>query len=164
MHCVPRLQLTKEATTIAVKPIPEGSHTVTPYLMVQGASKLIDFLKQAFKAEEIHRFTFPDGTVMHAQVRIGDSMVMMSEARAEHEPMPTMIYLYVEDVDTVYKRALQAGAISLREPTNEFYGDRSGGIKAASGNQWWIGTHIEDVSPRELEKRAEAFMKQQRRG
>ena len=145
---------------MAVKPIPEGFHTVTPYLMVQGASKLIDFLKQAFEAEEIYRQTMPDGTIMHAQFRMGDSMVMMSEASGKYEPMPTMIYLYVEDVDTVYNRALQAGATSLREPTDEFYGDRSGGVKDVSGNQWWIGTHIEDVSPEEMEKRTEAFMKQ----
>src|SRR5713226_9740511 len=102
-------QITKEVTTMTVKPIPEGFHTMTPYLMVQGASKLIDFLKQAFGAEEILRMARPDGAIMHAEVRIGDSIVMMSEASGEHEPMPTMIYLYVEDVDTVYNRALQAG-------------------------------------------------------
>ena len=147
---------------MAVKPIPEGFHTVTPYLIVQGASKLIDFLKQAFEAEEIYRQNMPDGTVMHAQVRIGDSMLMMSDATSQHKPMPSMIYLYVEDVDAVYNRALKAGATSLREPTNEFYGDRSGGVKDFAGNQWWIGTHIEDVSPEEIEKRAEEFMKQKR--
>jgi PhnB protein len=150
-----------EVTTMAVKPIPEGFHTVTPYLMVQGASKLIDFLKQAFGAKEILRMARPDGAIMHAEVKIGDSIVMMSEASGEHGPMPTMIYLYVEDVDTIYNRALQAGATSLREPTDEFYGDRSGGVKDPSGNQWWIGTHIEDVSPQELKKRAEAFFKKQ---
>jgi PhnB protein len=146
---------------MTIKPIPEGFHTVTPYLMVQGASKLIDFLKQAFGAEEIFRMARPDGAIMHAEVRIGDSIVMMSEAMAEHGPMPTMIYLYVEDVDTVYNRALRAGATSLREPTDEFYGDRSGGVKDASGNQWWIATHKEDVPFEELKKRAEAFFKKQ---
>ena len=147
---------------MAVKPIPEGFHTVTPYLIVQGASKLIDFLKQAFEAEEIYRQNMPDGTVMHAQVRIGDSMLMMSDATSQHKPMPSMIYLYVEDVDAVYNRALKAGATSLRKPTDEFYGDRSGGVKDQFGNQWWIGTHIEDVSPEEMEKRAEELMKQKR--
>jgi uncharacterized glyoxalase superfamily protein PhnB len=147
---------------MAVKPIPEGFHTVTPYLMVEGASKLIDFLKQAFEAEEIYRQNMPDGTVMHAQVRIGDSMLMMSDATSQYEPMPTMIYLYVEDVDAVYNRALKAGATSLREPTAEFYGDRSGGVKDQFGNQWWIGTHIEDVSPEEMERRAEVYMKHKR--
>lgn len=147
---------------MAVKPIPEGFHTVTPYLIVQGASKLIDFLKQAFEAEEIYRQNMPDGTVMHAQVRMGDSMLMMSDATSQHKPMPSMIYLYVEDVDAVYNRALKAGATSLRKPTDEFYGDRSGGVKDQFGNQWWIGTHIEDVSPEEIEKRAEEFMKQKR--
>jgi uncharacterized glyoxalase superfamily protein PhnB len=147
---------------MAVKPIPEGFHTVTPYLIVQGASKLIDFLKQAFEAEEIYRQNMPDGTVMHAQVRIGDSMLMMSDATSQHKPMPSMIYLYVEDVDAVYNRALKAGATSLRKPTDEFYGDRSGGVKHQFGNQWWIGTHIEDVPPEEMEKRAEELMKQKR--
>jgi uncharacterized glyoxalase superfamily protein PhnB len=147
---------------MAVKPIPEGFHTVTPYLMVEEASKLIDFLKQAFEAEEIYRQNMPDGTVMHAQVRIGDSMLMMSDATSQHKPMPSMIYLYVEDVDAVYNRALKAGATSLRKPTDEFYGDRSGGVKDQFGNQWWIGTHIEDVSPEEMEKRADEFMKQKR--
>lgn len=147
---------------MAVKPIPEGFHTVTPYLMVEGASKLIDFLRRAFEAKEIYRQNMPDGTVMHAQVRIGDSMLMMSDATSQHKPMPSMIYLYVEDVDAVYNRALKAGATSLRKPTDEFYGDRSGGVKDQFGNQWWIGTHIEDVSPEEVEKRADEFMKQKR--
>lgn len=147
---------------MAVKPIPEGFHTVTPYLMVQEASKLIDFLKQAFEAEEIYRQNMPDGTVMHAQLRIGDSMLMMSDATSQHKPMPSMIYLYVEDVDAVYNRALKAGATSLRKPTDEFYGDRSGGVKDQFGNQWRIGTHIEDVPPEEMEKRAEELMKQKR--
>ena len=147
---------------MAVKPIPEGYHTVTPYLTVQGAAKLVDFLKQAFGAEEIFRTTGPDGTIRHAEVRIGDSVVMMAEPRGEWKPMPGAIYLYVNDTDAAYKRALQAGATSLMEPADQFYGDRSAGVKDPVGNHWWIATHIEDVPPAELAKREEAFMKQQR--
>ncbi len=145
---------------MAVKPIPDGYHTVTPYLTVQGVPKLIDFLKQAFEAQEIERMTQPDGTIGHAEVRIGDSVVMMGEARDEWKPMPSGIYLYVNDTDAVYKRALQAGATSIMEPADQFYGDRSAGVKDSSGNHWWIATHKEDVPPAELKKRAQAAMKQ----
>ncbi len=145
---------------MAVKPIPDGYHTVTPYLTVQRAAKLIEFLQQAFEAREIERMTQPDGTIRHAEVRIGDSVVMMSESGGEREPMPSAIYLYVNDTDAVYKRALQAGATSLMEPADQFYGDRSAGVKDLSGNYWWIATHKEDVPPEELKKRAEAARKQ----
>ena len=111
-----------------VKPIPEGHHTVTSYLVVREAAQLIDFMKQAFGAEEIRRFTLPDGSIMHAEVRIGDSMVMLGEAGGEYAPMPAMLHLYVEDVDAVYQQALQAGAISLREPADQPDGDRRGGV------------------------------------
>jgi len=150
----------KEEATLAVKPIPDGYHTVTPYLTVQGVPKLIDFLTQAFEAQEIERMTQPDGTIGHAEVRIGDSVVMMGEARDEWKPMPSGIYLYVNDTDAVYKRALQAGATSIMEPADQFYGDRSAGVKDSSGNHWWIATHKEDVPPAELKKRAQAAMKQ----
>jgi PhnB protein len=146
-----------------VKPIPDGYHTVTPYLIVQGVAGLIDFLKQAFDAKEEHRTAMPDGTVMHAQVRIGDSAVMMGQAPGAHTPMPSAIYLYVPDADAVYRRALAAGATSIMEPADQFYGDRNAGVKDPSGNHWWIATHKEDVSPEELQKRAEARMKQQPR-
>jgi PhnB protein len=146
---------------MAVKPIPDGFHSVTPYLMVQGVAALIDFLKQAFGAEEIFRMPRPDGAIMHAEVKIGDSMIMMGEAMGEHEPMPGSIYLYVSDTDAVYHRALQAGATTVMEPGDQFWGDRQGGIKDPVGNHWWIATHKEDVSPEELAKRAEAYMAQQ---
>jgi uncharacterized glyoxalase superfamily protein PhnB len=144
---------------MTVKPIPEGYHTVTPYLVVQGAAQLIDFLKQAFAAEEIQRMTRPDGSIGHAEVRIGDSRVMLGEAGGEFKPMPAMLHLYMEDADAVYQRALLAGATSLREPVDEFYGDRMAGVKDQFGNQWWIATHIEDVSPEEMVRRQEVFMK-----
>jgi PhnB protein len=147
---------------MAVKPIPEGYHTVTPYLTVQGAANLIDFLKQAFEAQETERITQPDGAIGHAEVRIGDSIVMMTDAGGERKPMPSGIYLYVNDTDAVYQRALQAGAASIMEPADQFYGDRSAGVQDPSGNHWWIATHKEDVPPEELKKRAKAAMEQRR--
>lgn len=144
---------------MAVKPMPEGYHSVTPYLVVSGVTALIEFLKQAFGAEEIHRMARPDGTVMHGEVRIGGSAIMMGEASGAFEPMPAMIHLYVEDADATYRRALEAGAASVREPTDEFYGDRAGGVKDRFGNQWWIATHVEDVPPDEMARRAQAAMK-----
>jgi PhnB protein len=146
---------------MAAKPIPSGFHTVTPYLTVQGANKLIDFLKQAFDAKEIERMPGPDGTVGHAQLQIGDSMVMMGEASGQMKPMNCMIYLYVNDADALYKRALQAGGTSATEMTDQFYGDRSGAVKDPSGNVWWIATHKEDVPREEMKKRMEAHMQKQ---
>ena len=144
---------------MAVKAIPDGYHTVTPYIVVKGAAKLIDFLKQAFGAELIEKVAQPDGTVMHAAMKIGDSIVMMGEPHGEIEPMPATIYLYVNDTDATYKRALEAGATSTIEPVDQFYGDRNAGVKDPFGNHWWIATHQEDVSSEELKKRSEAHMK-----
>ncbi|HWQ69381.1 MAG TPA: VOC family protein [Patescibacteria group bacterium] len=149
---------------MAAKPIPEGFHTVTSCLNVRGADKLIDFMKQAFDAVEVFRMPRPDGMIGHAQVRIGDSFVMLGEASGECPPMPGTLYLYVNDVDTTYKRALQAGATSQMEPVNQFWGDRHANVKDLCGNHWGIATHQDDVSPEELAKRAEAFWKQQARG
>ncbi|MDX1940383.1 MAG: VOC family protein [Saprospiraceae bacterium] len=143
-----------------VNPIPEGFHTVTPYLLVKDSIALVDFLKKTFDAEEISIMNNPNGTIGHGQMRIGDSMVMLAEARGDYPPMPTMLYLYVEDVDSAYQRGIAAGGKSLREPTDEFYGDRSCGLLDACGNQWWVATHIEDVSPEEMQRR-EALAKNQ---
>lgn len=140
-----------------VEPIPVGFHTVTPFLVVNGAEKLLDFMKTAFSAETIGLMKDPSGKVMHASAKIGNSILMLSDANERMEAMPCMLYLYVEDVDRVFKQALHAGGQSLREPADEFYGDRSAGIKDAWNNQWWIATHIEDVSPEEINKRAEAM-------
>jgi PhnB protein len=146
----------------AVKHIPTGYHSVTPFLVVNGASRLIDFLKQAFDAQEVERMGSPDGTVMHAEVNIGDSRVMISDATGEWSPMPSTLYLYVKDADAVYRKAINAGGNSLREPADQFYGDRNAGVRDPAGNQWWIATHKEDVSPAELQQRAAAM--QQRAG
>ena len=142
---------------MAVNWKPEGYHTVTPYLIGRGTAELIDFLKQSFGAQERERHMRPDGTIMHAEVKIGDSVVMMGEASDEFKPMPTSIHLYLEDVDAAYERAVQAGGKSLREPADQSYGDRSAGVEDASGNQWWLATHVEDVSPEEMQRRQEAM-------
>ena len=146
----------------SVKPIPEGYHTVTPYLVVDGAEKVIRFIKEAFGAQPVFEpMMRPDGKVMHAEFKIGDSVVMISDSSERAQASTAMLYLYVPNVDAVYQRALKAGATSMSEPANMFYGDRSGGVKDAAGNRWHIGTHIEDVAPAELKKRAAEFMKQQ---
>lgn len=147
----------------SVKSIPKGYHTVTPYLINENASRLIEFLKLVFDAEETNRLSGPDGRVMHAELKIGDSMVMMSDASDEWKPMPASIAVYVENVDATYKRALEAGAVSLREPADQFYGDRSAGVKDLAGNHWWIATHLEDVPAEELRLRAEQWMKERTR-
>ena len=139
-----------------VPPIPAGYHTVTPYLIVADAARMIDFMTRAFGAVETGRHTTPDGRVMHAEVRIGDSHVMLGEASGEWKPMPCMLHLWVIDTDATYASAIRAGATSLREPADQFYGDRSGGVLDAEGNQWWISTHVEDVAPDEMQRRMEA--------
>jgi PhnB protein len=145
---------------MSVKPVPKGFHTVTPYLVVAGAASLLDFLKSAFDAKELERHSRPDGVVMHAQVQIGDSIIMLGDPTgAEHEwqkPLKAALYLYVSDCDRMYQNALRAGAKSLQEPADMFYGDRHGGVVDAWGNQWWIATHKEDVSPEEIRRRMTA--------
>lgn len=143
----------------AVSYIPAGYHTVTPYLIVKGAATLVDFLKKVFDGQEIERMTRPDGTIAHAEVRIGDSVVMLGEPSGEWKPMPATLNVYVKDADATYAKALQAGARSLREPTDQFYGDRQSGVTDPVGNCWWIATHVEDVSPDEMKRRAEAAMR-----
>jgi PhnB protein len=135
------------------KPIPEGYHSVTPYLTVQGVRKLMNFMTQAFGAKETFRTNRPDGTVWHAEMQIGDSRVMLGEANEQWKARPSALYLYVEDVDGVYRQAVEAGGKSLGEPATHQYGDRSGGVEDPCGNQWWIATHVEDVSAEEFERR-----------
>jgi uncharacterized glyoxalase superfamily protein PhnB len=141
----------------APEPIPVGYHSVTPFLIVDGAEKLVQYMKAAFNAEIIHVMKEPTGKVMHATAKIGDSIIMLADSNEKMGAMPCMLYLYVEDVDKMYQQALRAGGQSLRQPTDEFYGDRSGGIKDAWGNQWWIATHVEDVSMDEIKRRSDAF-------
>ena len=124
---------------------PEGYHNVTPYLVVQDIEALIAFLKEAFGAEETERVPGPDGTTRHAEVRIGDSVVMMGTSRG-NPPVPDMLYVYTEDVDTVYSRALKAGGESIAQPENQFYGDRTAGVKDSQGNIWYMATRVENLT------------------
>ena len=145
-------------TGAKVNPVPEGHHTVTPFLRVNEAAKLIDFMKQAFRAVVAFRMDGPDGTVMHAELKMGDSFVMIGQAPG-NAGLQSMIHLYVRDTDGVYKNAIAAGATSVREPADQFYGDRSAGVRDFAGNEWWIATHIEDVPQEEIERPMAAMMK-----
>lgn len=148
---------------MAVNPIPEGYHTVTPYLTVPGVARLIDFVKRAFGAEITEGpMTRPDGTIMHVEVRIGDSKVMMGEPTGQFQPMPAMLYVYVKDTDATYLSAMRAGATSLMEPADQFYGDRNAGVEDPCGNRWWIATHKEDVPAEEMARRARQAAAKQR--
>jgi PhnB protein len=145
---------------MSVNPIRKGYRTVTPYLVVEGVPGLLEFLKGAFKAVEISRHLGPGGRVMHAEITIGDSIVMMGEAGGPFPARPSCLYLYTEDTDAAYRASLAAGGKSIQEPADQFYGDRTAGVEDPSGNQWWIATHIEDLSEEEMARRSEAFNKQ----
>lgn len=143
-----------------VNHIPEGCHSITPYLTVRDAARLVEFLKQAFDGIEPARISRPDGTVLHTQVRVGDSLLMIGEPQGQWQPRPSMLYLYVADVDATYRRAIAAGAKSVVEPANMFYGDRHACVKDVADNDWWIATRIEDLSLAQIQERATAFCQQ----
>lgn len=124
----------------------EGAPTIQPYLHPLRAEPVINFLKRAFGAEELGRYTAPDGVIHHATIAIGDSHLEMGEAHGPYQPMKSMFYLYVPNVDAVYRTALAAGAKSMKEPAEQPYGDRVGAVTDAFGNQWWIATHVKDVA------------------
>ncbi|MGN8060218.1 VOC family protein [Ralstonia sp. 22111] len=154
---------------MAVQPIPEGYHSVTPYLSIKGAARAIDFYKQAFGATEIMRMNGPNGTIAHAEIRIGNSPIMLADE------MPNMIcaspdtlqstsvgmMIYVPNVDTVFANALKAGGTEVRPVVDQFYGDRSGTLKDPFGHVWTVSTHVEDVAPDEMAKRMEKWTKEQ---
>ena len=135
---------------------PHGYHNVTPTLCVPGAAKLIAFLEEVFQAEEIERYLGPDGAIMHAELRIGDSIIMVGEPFLG--PMPASLYVYVGDVEAAYGRALRSGATSLAEPEDQFHGARTARVKDPFGNVWAIATQIEDVSREEARRRFDALM------
>lgn len=135
------------ATAKGASYIPQGMHAVTVYLHPLRAEPVIGFLKRAFGAVELEKYATPDGVIPHAKIRIGDSVLEMGEAHGPYQPMPTMFHLYVPDVDALYQRAINAGATSMSEPADQPYGDRTAGVKDAFGNQWYIATHIKDVTP-----------------
>jgi PhnB protein len=137
-------------------PRPAGHHTITPGFIVPNAAKVIDFMQRAFGGETVDRYDGPDGVVFHAEVKIGDSVLMLGDSGKGHDPMPASLSLYVdtgEAVDTTYKRALAAGATSVMEPANAFYGYRSATIKDLGGNKWTICAVVEQLTRAEIEKR-----------
>jgi PhnB protein len=144
---------------MAVKPIPAGYHTVTPYLIIDGAAKAIDFYKRAFNAEELFRFDGPNGTLMHAEIKIGDSPVMLADEMEGYRGPPGLggtpvsLMVYVTDVDKIFAQAIAAGGKERRPVANQFYGDRTGTLVDPFGHVWSIGTHVEDVSPEEIDRR-----------
>ncbi len=141
-----------------VNPIPENYRTVTPYLIVDGAEELLGFVKNAFGAtlrgDDVMRG--PDGRIGHAEVEIGDSVIMLSDTPKDGEPTRAMLHLYLEDCDGTYQKALAAGGESIQEPADQFYGDRTAAVRDKWGNQWYMGTHVEDVSDEEMARRAQA--------
>ena len=151
-----------------VSPIPEGYHSVTPYLVIKNAAAAIEFYKKAFGAVELFRMPAPGSKIRHAEIKIGDSPVMLAD---EYPDMgfkgpesfggtPVSLMIYVDDVDKIYPQAIAAGGKELRPLQNQFYGDRSGTLIDPFGHVWMIGTHVEDISEEELAKRAEAAMKE----
>lgn len=137
-------------------PVPDGYHTLTPYLTVPDGEVMIRFLQDVFSAKLLERHNRPDGTLQHASFQLGDSKLMLGQANEQFAPRPQTIYVYIPDVDAVFNRALDLGAKSLMKVADQFYGDRSGGFEDPAGNWWWVATHIEDVSEEEMERRASA--------
>jgi PhnB protein len=148
-----------------VKAIPAGYRTVTPYLTIKNGAKALEFYTKAFGATEIYKLMMPDGRLGHAEIRLGDSMIMLGDEFPEYGGKapdtlggsPVSIYLYVEDVDAFFKRALAAGAKERKPVMDQFYGDRSGQLEDPFGHLWWVATHKEDVTPEEIQKRAQAM-------
>ena len=152
---------------MATKSIPDGYHSLTPYLIVRGAADAIDFYNRAFGATELMRMPGPDGKIGHAEIRIGDSAIMLADehlAMGHRSPQSlggagVSLLVYFERVDEVFKRAVASGAKELQPLKDQFYGDRSGALQDPFGHTWTLATHIEDISPDEMRRRAEKFMK-----
>src|SRR5579862_6576323 len=158
------------STPMATKPIPDGYQTATPYLIVKGAAEAIEFYKKAFGATEMLRMADPQGRVGHAEIKIGDSVIMLAD---EHPGMgyrgprtlggsSVSILLYLAEVDRVFECAVKAGARALRPVADQFYGDRSGTLEDPFGHVWTVATHVEDIPPEEMKRRAEAAMQSAR--
>lgn len=145
---------------MGVKPIPDGYHSVTPALIVDGAADIISFAERVFDAKVLTKIDGPDGAIQHSEVKIGDSIVFVANPMMGSAPAPGWLYVYVNDVDSVYRKAMEAGATLIEELSDKFYGDRTAAFTDKAGNHWGIATHVEDVSPEEMEKRIEAFNKQ----
>jgi PhnB protein len=147
-----------------VRPIPEGYHTATPYMICNGAAAAIDYYKKAFGAVEVMRMPMPDGKIGHAEIKIGDSIIMLADENPQNQAYspqhlrgtPVSILLYVEHVDNVFKQAVAAGAKTVQEPKDQFYGDRTSSLTDPFGHSWYIHTHIKDVTPEEMRKAMQA--------
>jgi PhnB protein len=150
---------------MSVKTIPAGHHTVTPYLAIKKAVEALEFYKKAFGAVEINKLLMPDGRLGHAEIRLGDSVIMLADEFPEYggKAPPTLggspvnIHLYVDDVDAFFKKALAAGAKERKPVMDQFYGDRSGQLEDPYGHLWWVATHKEDVAPDEIQRRVQAM-------
>ena len=155
---------------MSVKPIPDGYHTVTPYLIVDDAAAAIDFYSRALGAVELMRVAGPGGSVMHAEIKVGDSPVMLADANPDWDMKgppaldgtPVSLAVYVENVDEVFQRAVSAGGEEVRPVQDQFYGDRTGTLRDPYGHVWTIATHTEDLEPAEIEKRFEEMMASQK--
>ena len=153
---------------MTVKSIPEGYHSVTPYLSIKGAAQAIEFYKRAFSATELFRLVAPSGEIGHAEIKIGDSPIMLADPCAEgpfRNPQSlggssVGLHVYVEDVDTLFVQAVDAGAKAVRPLQDQFYGDRTGTLEDPFGHVWFLATHKEDLTPEEINRRAEALFKQ----
>ena len=153
---------------MTIKPIPDGYHSVTPYLSIKGAAKAIEFYKRAFGATEVFRLVSPSGEIGHAEIKIGDSAIMLAdpcEEGAFRDPQTlggssVGLHLYVEDVDALFVRAVDAGAKAVRPVQDQFYGDRTGTLEDPFGHVWFLATHKEEITPEEINRRAEALFKQ----
>ena len=147
---------------------PKGYHTVTPSLFVAGAAKALDFYKKALGAEELMRFEGPDGKIMHAEFKVGDSIVMLGDEMPDHGGRgpksiggtPVSFFVYGENVDAAWKRAVNAGAKEVVPLADQFWGDRTGCVEDPFGHQWWLAQHVEDLTPEQIRKNAEAFFSQ----
>jgi PhnB protein len=150
-----------------VKPSPEGYHSVTPYLSIKDAARALEFYKQAFSAKEVMRMNGPDGRVSHAEIKIGDSIIMIAEENPQNElrspqtlnGSTVSIFLYLDDVDPIFNKALSAGAKQIMPLADQFWGDRYGRLTDPFGHSWSLAQHIEDVSPEEMGKRAQEAAK-----
>jgi PhnB protein len=150
---------------MAIKPIPEGYHSVTPYLLIDGAARAIEFYKQAFGATELFKMDMPGDKIGHAEILIGDSRIMMADDCGGESPFrnprsagssPVGLHVYVEDVDKIFSQAVDAGAKIIKPVQDQFYGDRTGALEDPFGHIWFVATHKQDLSPEEIRKRATA--------
>lgn len=149
---------------MSVEPVPSGHQNLIPYLIVEDVDRQLEFLQTALGATIDHVSRTPDNKIMHASVRVGDSLLMMGGSCEDYEPIATNLYLYVQDADAAYRIALDSGAESLREPVDEFYGDRMAGFRDPCGNTWWVATRQENLSEEELKERLDKMLAEWSKG